>query len=296
MSVLLSAVEFLHNEPVRVALIVGGGAALVCAVVGVATVMQRQSFAGLALADVSSAGGSAAYLLGLNPLLGFLGLAAAAAGVMEWSEIREARERDLLTGVVLGAGLGLAALLLYFASTVHSASGAAVAVLFGSMFTIPAAVVPLALAVALTALTVSALVHRPLLVSALSVDLARAQGIRVRAVSLAHALALALAVSLAAMTVGAILSTALLIGPAAAALRVARRPAAAVALAAAIGLGATWGGIYLAYESFYWTPGRGWPVSFFIVALVFAAYLTAGALAVRWPRRAVGLPSGCEAH
>ncbi len=296
MSVLLSAVEFLHNEPVRVALIVGGGAALVCAVVGVATVMQRQSFAGHALADVSSAGGSAAYLLGLNPLLGFLGLAAAAAGVMEWSEIREARERDLLTGVVPGAGLGLAALLLYFASTVHSASGAAVAVLFGSMFTIPAAVVPLALAVALTALTVSALVHRPLLVSALSVDLARAQGIRVRAVSLAHALALALAVSLAAMTVGAILSTALLIGPAAAALRVARRPAAAVALAAAIGLGATWGGIYLAYESFYWTPGRGWPVSFFIVALVFAAYLTAGALAVRWPRRAVGLPSGCEAH
>ena len=150
--------------------------------------------------------------------------------------------------------------------------------------------------VALAALVVSALVHRPLLVSAVSVDLARAQGIRVRAVSLAHALALALAVALAAMTVGAILSTALLIGPAAAALRVARRPAAAVVLAAAIGLGATWGGIVLAYESFYWTPGRGWPVSFFIVALVFAAYLLAGALAAHQPRRAAAPPSGCERH
>jgi zinc/manganese transport system permease protein len=296
MSVLASVLEFLHNEPVRVALLVGGGAALVCAVVGVATVMLRQSFAGHALADVSSAGGAAAYLLGVNPLLGFLGLAAAAAGVMEWSEIREARERDLLTGVVLGAGLGLAALLLYLAATQRSASGAALTVLFGSMFTLPKTIVPFALAVAVAASAVSALVHRPLLVSALSVDLARVQGIRVRAVSLAHALSLALAVALAAMTVGAILATALLIGPAAAALRVARHPAAAVALAAAIGLAATWGGIVLAYESFYWTPGRGWPVSFFIVALIFAVYLMAGALSARRPQRSAVPSSGCAGH
>jgi zinc/manganese transport system permease protein len=264
---------FWANEPVRVALTVGAGAALVCAVVGCATVMRRQSFAGHALADVSSAGGSAAYLLGLNPLLGFLGMAAAVAGLMEWAEIRDARERDLLTGVVLGAGLGLTALLLYFDATLGSASGAAVAVLFGSMFTIPPTIVPLALAVAVAALVASAVIYRPLLVSALSGDLARAQGIRVRAVTLTHALALALAVSLAAMTVGAILATALLIGPAAAALRLARRPAQALGLAVLIGLGATWGGIVLAYESFYWTPGRGWPVSFFIVTLIFAAYL-----------------------
>ncbi len=286
---------FWTNGPVRVALAVGGSAALVCAVVGMATVMRRQSFAGHALADVSSAGGSAAYLLGVNPLLGFLGMAAAAAGVMEWADIREARERDLLTGVVLGAGLGLAALLLYFDATVRSVSGAAVTVLFGSMFTIPATIVPLALAVAALALAASAVIYRPLIVSSLSVDLARTQGIRVRAVALTHALALALAVSLSAMTVGAILSTALLIGPAAAALRVAKRPATALALAALIGLAASWGGIVLAYESFYWTPGHGWPVSFFIVALIFGAYLLAGWAAGR-ARRPTAHPSGCEGH
>ncbi|WP_429445326.1 metal ABC transporter permease [Paraburkholderia sp. 40] len=43
---------------------------------------------------------------------------------------------------------------------------------------------------------------------------------------------MALAVSLSAITVGAILSTALLIGPAAIALRVARRPAWATGLSA----------------------------------------------------------------
>lgn len=259
--------------------------------------MRRQAFAGHALADVSGAGGSASYLLGINPLFGFLGMAAAAAGVMEWAQVREARERDLLTGVVLGAGLGLAALLLYLDMTVRNVSGAAITVLFGSMFTIPPSIVPVALIVAAAALGASALIFRPLLVSTLSIDLARAQGARVRTIARIHAMALALAVSLAAMTVGAILSTALLIGPAAAALQVARRPASALALAVLIGLAATWGGIALAYQSYYWTPGRGWPVSFFIVMLIVCAYLLASAVARRRSGSSATAPlSGCQEH
>ena len=274
---------FLANEPVRTALIVGAGAAIVSAVVGVFTVMRGQSFAGHALADVSSAGGSAAFLLGISPLLGFLGVAALAAGAMEWADVRDARERDLVTGVMLGVGLGVTALLLYLGTIQGSTSGAAIAVLFGAMFTIPASIVPLAIGVAGVALVAIAVIYRPLLLSSLSADLAQARGARVRRTGLVHALALALAVSLAAMTVGAILSTALLIGPAAAALRFADRPGRALAWAVAIGWAATWGGILLAYDSFYWTPGHGWPVSFFIVALIFIAYLLAGL--ARWRPR-----------
>lgn len=293
---LMFARGFLANGPVRVALVVGGGAAVVCAVVGVFTVMRGQSFAGHALADVSSAGGSAAFLLGISPLFGFLGMSALAAGGMEWADVRDARERDLLTGVMLGLGLGLTALFLYLGTASGSMSGAAITVLFGSMFTIPAAIVPAALAVAAAALAAMAMIYRPLLMSALSEDLAAAQGARVRLIGLVHALALALAVSLSAMTVGAILSTALLIGPAATALRVADRPGTALTLALAIGLGASWGGIWLAYDSFYWTPGRGWPVSFFIVILIFLAYLLAS-LTARMAQGARGLTaqrSGCE--
>jgi zinc/manganese transport system permease protein len=152
------------------------------------------------------------------------------------------------------------------------------------MFTIPASLIPLALTVAGVALVAIAAIYRPLLLSSLSADLAQAQGARVRRMGLVHALALALAVSLAAMTVGAILSTALLIGPAAAALRFADRPGRALGWAVAIGWAATWGGILLAYDSFYWTPGHGWPVSFFIVVLIFIGYLLAG-LAGRRPAR-----------
>jgi zinc/manganese transport system permease protein len=45
-------------------------------------------------------------------------------------------------------------------------------------------------------------------------------------------------------------------------------------LSALTGLAATWLGILLAYDSFYWPPQQhGWPVSFFVVTLVFVFYL-----------------------
>jgi zinc/manganese transport system permease protein len=52
-------------------------------------------------------------------------------------------------------------------------------------------------------------------------------------------------------------------------------------IAATIGVGATWLGIGLAYSSYYWGGGHGFPVSFFIVAAIFAAYLLAGLRTVR---------------
>ena len=54
---------------------------------------------------------------------------------------------------------------------------------------------------------------------------------------------------------------------------------------AVIGTAATWLGILLSYDSYYWTPdGRSWPVSFFVVSLVFVIYLLSG-LAVRCSKR-----------
>ena len=38
-----------------------------------------------------------------------------------------------------------------------------------------------------------------------------------------------------------------------------------------------WLGIVLAYDSYDWPPaGHGWPVSFFVVTLVFILYLLSG--------------------
>lgn len=274
----------LHSQPVRTAAIVGGCAAIVSGVVGVFTILRGQSFAGHALADVSSAGGAASFLLGINPLLGFVVMGVLGAAGMEMFRTEEARERDLVTGVVLGAGLGLAALLLYLDVTSHSTTGAAITVMFGSVFAIPASIVPLAVAVGALALGVVGVLYRPLLLTSVSPDLARARGIPVRPVGLVFLVALSLAVSLSAVTVGAILSTALLIGPASIALRIARRPGHAVLFAAAIGVAVTWAGILLAYDSQPWT-GRSWPVSFCIVAVLFIVYLACVHVPGRSPGR-----------
>ena len=271
---LLFAPGFFSNGPVHAALAVGGISALVCGVVGTFAVLRGQSYSGHALADLSVTGGSASSLASISPLWGFAGVGVIAAAVMDLIGARQPRGRDLSTGIVRGAGLGLAALFLYWAATSSTTSGTTISILFGSMFTIGNGVVSLVIAFGLPALIMVAVLYRPLLLSSISPDLAAARGVSVRLTGLACLIAIALAVSLAAITVGAILSTALLVGPAAIALRVTRTPGRAILVAAATGIAATWIGIVLAYDSVNWPPSHtNWPVSFFIVALIFVAFL-----------------------
>ena len=268
---------FFSSEPARTAAVLGGVVAVVSAVVGVFTVMRGQSFGGHALGDVAAAGGSGALLIGLSPLAGFVGLSIVGAGVMDLIGVRRVRGRDLATGIVLGAAIGLSALFLYLDTTHSSTTGAAQDVLFGSIFTTTSGTVPVAVTFSVLAVGLIAVIWRPLLLATVSADIAAARGVPVRLVGLAYMLTLAVAVGLSSLTIGAILSTALLIGPPATALRLTRRTGRAVALACLIGVAATWLGVLLAYDSFYWGAGhQGLPVSFFIVAVIFAAYLLTG--------------------
>jgi zinc/manganese transport system permease protein len=265
---------FVSSQPVRTALLVGTVVAITSGVVGVLTVIRGQSFAGHSLADVATTGGAGAFLAGISQFWGFLIAGVVAAALMEGIGVQRRRGRDVATGVVLGAALGVAALFLYLDTQTSSTTGASFTVLFGSMFVISPDTVPALIASGAVALAVVAVLSRVLLLTSLSPELAEARGVPVRAVGAAYLAALAVAVSLSAVAIGAVLSTALLIGPAAAALRLARSPAGAMAAAAAIGTVATWIGILLAYDSYDWWPYQhGWPVSFFVVALVLIAYL-----------------------
>jgi len=268
---------FFSNGPVRVALLLGGFIAAISAVVGVFTVLRGQAFGGHALTDVSTAGGSGALLIGIAPIAGFVVGGVAGAGVMEAIGVRRPRGRDLATGIVLGAATGLAALFLYLDSTTSATTGASQQILFGSIFVVSSSTIPYVIAFGVVTLGLICLLYRPLLLSSLSNDIARARGIPVRAVGASYMLALALSVGLASLVIGTILSTALLIGPPGAALRLARRMNRAIVLAVLVGVGATWLGVLLAYDSYYWGSSQnGWPVSFFIVAVVFVTYLASG--------------------
>ena len=265
---------FFASGPVHVALAVGAVVAITSAVVGVFTVIRGQSFAGHSLADIATTGGSGAFLVGINQFWGFLAFGAGAAAFMEMIGVQRRRGRDVATGVVLGAALGLAALFLYLGTQSSSTTGASFTILFGSIFVITTSTIPALIASALLALATVVVLARVLLLSSLSSDIAAARGVPVRAVGAAFLMALAVSVALSAVIIGAVLSTALLIGPAATALRLARSPIKAVVTAAVLGVLAVWIGIVLAYDSYYWPPaGRGWPVSFFVVTLVVVGYL-----------------------
>lgn len=274
------------SSPVRTALAVGAVVAVVSGLVGVFTVIRGQSFAGHSLADIGTAGGSAAYLVGANLLLGFVAMNLIAAAVMGGIGIHRPRGRDVATGIVLGASLGLAALFLYWDTTSTSTTGATVGVLFGSVFTLSPSMVPFVAVLAVVAVAAIVALYRPLLLSSLSTELAAARGVPVRLVSVAYLLALAVAVSLSAVTIGAILSTALLIGPAATALRITRRAGHAMAIAAFVGVVAVLLGVVFAYDSYDWLPNHhDLPVSFFIVTLVVLFYLLTSLVAGRVEQR-----------
>ena len=286
---------FFASPQVHVAAIVGGLVAIVSAVTGVFTVMRGQSFGGHALGDVSAAGGSAALLIGVSPVAGFVGLGIAGAAVMDMIGVRRLRGRDLATGIVLGTAIGLSALFLYLTSTTGATTGATQQILFGSIFTTNSGTVLVVVILGAVALAAIAVACRPLLLTTVSPDIAAARGVPVRLVGLLYMLALAVSVGLSSLAIGAILSTALLIGPAAAALRVTKRVARAVGLACLLGVAATWVGILLAYDSYYWGASReGLPVSFFIVAVVFVGYLVSG-LPAAWAVRHRGVAAPAEA-
>jgi zinc/manganese transport system permease protein len=273
---------FFGNSSVQLAGAVGAVVAIVAGCVGVFTVIRGQSFAGEALGDLGASGGSSAYLAGVASLWGFMVVTVTAAGIMELIGIQRARGRDLATGIVLGGGFGVAALLLYFVSIYRNTTGATVTILFGSPFTLSSSSLPLAAIFGALALGIILLLYRPLLLVSVSPDLASARRVPVRLVGSLYLLSMAFAVALSAVTIGAILSTALLVGPAATALQLTRRPGRAIVTAAMVGIGAMWLGILLAYDSYYWSSSHhAWPVSFFVVALVLLAYVASRTLPTR---------------
>ena len=269
----LIAPGFLQSNQVQVALTLGSVVAVCSAVVGTFVIIRGQAFLGHALGDVGSTGAAGAVLVGVQAIWGFLG-AGLVAGASVDVLSRRSRERDVATGVVLSAMLGLSALFIYLIGEVSTSTGVTQEILFGSVFTVnPALVLPM-VALGLAALTLVGVLYRPLLLSTVNPEGALSRGVPVSLVSLLFLFAMTAAVEESALVMGALLSTALLIGPAATAIRLTRQLGLTILVAVALALVDTWLGILLAYDSFNWPPaGRGWPVSFFVVAVMVVAYV-----------------------
>lgn len=260
-------------QEVRTALIVGTVVAVASALVGVLTVLRRQAFACHALTDLASVGGSAAFLLSINQLWGFIAASVIAGLGMHAVGIERLRGRDVSTGIVLGAGMGLTSLFLSLSTMRPSSGNTSITVLFGSLFAINPGTVPVIMILCALCIIMLAVLWKPSLFSTVSPSLAHARGVRVSLMNALFMVVLGFGVALSSISVGAVLSTALLIGPASCGLALATRVRGSMVAASLIAVGCVWGGIIVSYESYSWMHGQSWSVSFCIVTLIVVCYL-----------------------
>ena len=263
--------QLLASDVFRNAMIAGTIAAVVASLVGYFVVLRAQAFAAESLLDVSFAGATGAALFGMAPVLGaaVLGLGAA-LGIGALGQ--KARERSVEIGMVVSFALGLG---IFFLSLYARGSGshanAGMAILFGSLLSVRPEDILRLLCISGVVLAGLAGIFRPLLFATVDPEAARARGVPVRLLSTIFLLILALAAAAGSLAVGILLATALLIAPAAAAVRLSRRPAGTMLLSLFLGVGITWAGILL---SFLW-PWRHPPVGFSVTALAASVYFIA---------------------
>ena len=111
-----------------------------------------------------------------------------------------------------------------------------------------------------------AFVYRPLLFASVNPAVAEAKGVPVRVLSVVFMALLGLAVTMAVQAVGTLLLFALVVTPAATAIMLTARPAAAMAVSTVLSVFAVWAGLAL-------SAMFNLPPSFVIVTIVSAIWL-----------------------
>ncbi|MDE8344569.1 MAG: metal ABC transporter permease [Acidocella sp.] len=234
--------------------------AIVAGMVGFFVVIRGASFAAHALPLGTFPGAAAAGLAGVNPFWGLVGFAL--LGVAGISRLGRRQRADVATALTLITLLGVGTLCLSLSGQ-YAAS--AYALLFGQLLGVSrAALLPVGgICAGICALVL--IFFRPLLLSAISPELAVARGVHAGRVELLFLALLGLATAMALPVVGALLVFSLLVGPPACARALTTRPGVAMALSVVIALVVIWAAIALSYES-------DWPIGFFVGALAAGAY------------------------
>jgi zinc/manganese transport system permease protein len=276
------------HDFVRNAYLAGTFVALACGMVGWLLVLRAQVFAADALSHVAFVGAVGAAVLGLDERIGLFVLTVAVASGMA-ALGRRGDADDTVIGIVFAWILGIGILLItLLATSPQGGNGiAATSALFGSIYSLSAGGSQLAALVGLLVAAAVLVAFRPLLLSTIDGQLAAVRGLRVRALGAAFLVAVAVVTAESTQTVGALLLLGLLAAPAGAAHRLTTRPYRGLALAAALAVAATWGGLALSYE----IPSL--PASTAIIGLAALSYAGATLLASwRADRGPAGGPGG----
>jgi len=262
--------DILTSSFMRNALLGGTLVALAAGLIGYFIVVRNSAFAAHALAHIGFPGATGAVLLGL-PVSAGLAVFCIGGALVIGALGERADEREVATGTVLAAATGLG---LFFSSLATRGSSTVTNILFGNLLAIThQQLVMFAAAVGVLASAI-AFVYRPLLFASVNPAVAEAKGVPVRLLSVIFMALLGLAVTMAVQAVGTLLLFALVVTPAATAIMLTARPAAAMFTSTVLAVLAVWAG--LAVSAMF-----NMPPSFVIVTIVSALWLAVWLVAKR---------------
>jgi zinc/manganese transport system permease protein len=260
---------------VRNSILAGAVLGVVGGLIGAFVMTRDLAFAVHGISELSFAGAAAALLFGANVVVGSVVgslIAAVLIGVLG----ARARERNSITAVLMpfGLGLGILCLALYQGRAANKFG-----LLTGQIVSVDIPQLVWLLAISIFVIAALVVVWRPLSFASIDVDVARAKGLPVGALSLGFMVLLALATAVSIQVVGALLVLSLLVTPAAAAMRVTASPLLTPLLSVAFAVTSVVGGILLAI-------GGGLPISPYVTTISFAIYLVCRVVGSRKPTKA----------
>lgn len=256
------------------ALLGGVGVAITAGPLGCFVVWRRMAYFGDSLAHSALIGVALGLALSIDPTLGVLIGCVAFAVVITLLQDQQRLATDTLLGILAHSSLALGLVAVSFLDDVRIDL---MAYLFGDILAIDATDLAWVYGGGAVALTGLAFIWRPLLALSVHADIARAEGVPVRAVRLAFTLLLAIVIAIAMKIVGVLLIVSMLIIPAATARRFAKSPEQMAILAAIVGAAAVAIGLT---ASLQWNTPSG-PS---IVSAAFALFLLANAAGLAFRR------------
>jgi zinc/manganese transport system permease protein len=232
--------------------IIGSIVAVVAGIVGFFVVMRGAAFPAHAIPNGAFAGAAAANLVGINTLVG-LGVFSlgAALGIAKLSRRGRA---DAVTALALMLMLALGAA---FLSQSTQYEPQIFSLLFGEILGVSTGQIWPVVGLGAACILAVVVLYRQLLLTAISPDIAAAQGLRPQRIETIFLVVLACATTMTVPVVGALLIFTLMIGPPAAARCFSDRALVALGLSVVMALVTIWAALACSFTT-------NWPVGFYV--------------------------------
>lgn len=236
--------ELLSFEFMRHAIIAGLLASVLCGIIGTFVVVKRLVFISGGISHAAFGGLGLFYYLGLNPVIGAILVAVAAALALGGSQEWRQKSGDAIIGVFWTVGMALG---IVFISRTPGFAPNLMTYLFGNILMVSTSDIWMTSSLVLVVLLVLILFYHEFIAISFDEEFTRSQGLQVRGLFMLLLTLVALTVVMLIQVVGIILVIALLTIPPLISLMLARSFTGVILLSIVIGILITLSGLALSY-------------------------------------------------